>query len=128
MAATPNLPATPLDYGVKLQNADSTNVKDFFTAPVGGVMIGSIRAASDDTSAVVVQILKTIGGTDYVLGEVNIPAGSGTNGTTGWVDILASLNLGVAMNLAAGSKLRVKAKTAVTATKTIDIVAEGAQF
>lgn len=128
MADKPAFPSTPLDYGVKLQNADSTNVKDFFTSPTGGVMVGVLRAASDDTVAVTLQFLRTIGGTDYVLGEVQIPAGAGTNGATGWVDVLASLNLGEAMNLPAGSKLRVKAKTAVTAAKTIDLVAEGGQF
>ncbi|MFZ5427747.1 MAG: hypothetical protein ACOZEN_12290 [Thermodesulfobacteriota bacterium] len=91
-------------------------------------MIGVIRAASDDTAAVTLQFKRAISGEDYVLGEVQIPAGAGTNGTAGWVDVLASINLGEAMNLPAGSKLRVAAKTAVASGKTIDLVAEGGQF
>jgi len=128
MAQKPAFPAVPVEFGVKLQNADGTSVKDFIASPAGGAMIGVIRAASDDTAAVTLQFKRAISGEDYVLGEVQIPAGAGTNGTAGWVDVLASINLGEAMNLPAGSKLRVAAKTAVASGKTIDLVAEGGQF
>lgn len=128
MGQRPVFPATPAMYGAKFQNADGTALKDLFTSPDGGMMLGVLRAASDDTAGVVLQFAVQLSGTDYVLGEVQIPAGSGTNSTTGWVDLLDSLNLGEAMNLPAGAKLRAKAKTAVTAAKVIDIVAEGGQF
>jgi len=128
MAQKPAFPATPVEFGVKLLNADGTAVKDFIVSPATGCRMGVIRAASDDTVAVTLQFKRTIGGTDYVLGEVQIPAGAGTNGTTGWVDVLASLNLDLPINLPAGSKIRVAAKTAVAAGKTIDLVAEGGQF
>lgn len=128
MATKPSFPGTPVVYPVKLQNADGTGFKDFLTSPTGGVMLGRIRVASDDTAAVVLQFAYNVSATDYVLGEVSIPAGAGTNGTTPWVDVLAQLNLDDAINLPAASKLRVKAKTAVTAAKTIDLVAEGGQF
>lgn len=128
MAQKPTFPGTPAVYPVKLQAADSTTFKDFLTSPANGVMLGVIRAASDDTSDVVLQFALNISSVDYVLGEVHIPAGAGTNGTTPWVDVLADLNLGEAMNFPAGAKLRVRAKTAVTAAKTIDLVAEGGVF
>lgn len=128
MATKPSFPGTPVGYAVKLQAADSTTFKDFITGPTGGVMLGRVRAASDDTNAVILQFALNISAVDYVLGEVNVPAGSGTNGTTPWVDVLAQLNLDDAMNLIAAHKLRVRAKTAVTAAKTIDLVAEGGQF
>jgi len=128
MAQKPSFPSIPVEFGSKLQDGDGTAVKDFITSPSGGAMIGVIRAASDDTAAVTLQFKRTISGTDYVLGEVQVPAGAGTNGTTGWVDVLSSLNLGSAMNLPADSKLRVAAKTAVTIGKVIDLVAEGGKF
>jgi len=128
MAQKPAFPSVPVEFGVKLLNANGTAVTDFVLSPAGGCRIGVIRAASDDIVAVTLQFLRTIGGTDYVLGEVQIPAGAGTNGTTGWVDVLASINLGLPMNLPAGSNIRVAAKTAVASGKTIDLVAEGGQF
>jgi len=128
MAQKPAFPASPVEFGVKLLNADGLAVKDFVISPSSGCRMGVIRAASDDTVDVRLQFKRTISGTDYVLGEVQIPAGAGTNGTTGWVDVLASLNLGLPINLPAGSKIRVAAKTAVAAGKTIDLVAEGGQF
>lgn len=127
MSQTPSFPGTPYDVGVKVQAADATNYKDFVPNVTGGVMIGSIRAANQDAvNARVLVFAKNIGGVDYVLGEVSVPAGAGTNGATPWVDVLALLNLGVAINVAATSKLRVKAKVAVTSD--IELVAEGGQF
>jgi len=127
MAQKPSFPGTPYDVGVKVQAADATNYKDLVPNVTGGVMIGSIRAANQDAvNARVLVFAKNIGGVDYVLGEVSVPAGAGTNGTTPWADVLAPLNLGVAMNVAATSKLRVKAKVAVTSD--IELVAEGGQF
>jgi hypothetical protein len=63
---------------------------------------------------------------DYVYGESQVPASSGTNGSVGWKDIMADLNLGNAMTLAPGEKLRVRAKTALTAGLKIDLIMEAA--
>lgn len=128
MANSVNFPGTPVDYGVKIQNSDGTTPKDFIVGPTGGLMVGQIRAASDDTADVVLQFTRTVAGVDYIIGESKVPLGAGTNGSTAWKSILPDLNASEAMTLPAGTKLRVAAKTAVSSGKTIYLVADGGQF
>lgn len=129
MSSHPNFPGTPAITGaLSLVNATGTTFVDFYTASSGGsgVMCGRLRAASSDTAAVTLQFARSVSGTDYVIGESQVPAGAGTNGTVVWKDLLADLNLGNAMTLSPGEKLRVRAKSAVTATLKIDLIMEGA--
>lgn len=124
--AFPGVP--PITAGFSLANANGTSFVDFCTAAESGngAMLGSLRAASSDTAAQTLQFARNLGGVDYVIGESQVPAGAGTNGTTAWKDLLSDINLGNAMTLAPGEKLRVRAKTAITAALKIDIVMEGA--
>lgn len=131
MPSTPNFAGTPaISAGLSLANANGTSLVDFYTAPAApdgkGVMAGRLRATSDDTAAVTLQFVRTISGVDFVIGESQVPAGAGTNGTTAWKDLLADINLGLPLTLAPGEKIRVKAKTAVTTAKKIDITMEAA--
>jgi len=128
MAATPAFPAAPFEGGAIIDNADGTAYQDVFTAPDTGCKIGNLRACSDDAAEVVLSFARTIGGVDHRIGEVNVPAGSGTNGSATFVDLLEFLNGGVAMNFKAGSKLRVSAKTAVAPGRQIEITAEGGEY
>ena len=129
MATKPAFPGTPaITAGLSLVNANGANLTDVYLASGAGqgVMLGRLRAASDDTAAVTLQFARNVGGTDFVIGESQVPAGAGTNGATAWKDILADVNLGLPMTLAPGEKLRVKAKAAVTAGKKLDIILEAA--
>ncbi|MBI4804733.1 MAG: hypothetical protein HY795_05825 [Desulfovibrio sp.] len=125
----PAFPGVPAITGaLSLTNADITSFKDLHTVPAdsNGVMVGRLRASSTDTGPVTLQFARTLAGADYVYGESQVPAGSGTNGSAGWKDIMNDLNLGNAMTLAPGEKLRVRAKTAVTAGLKIDLIMEAA--
>lgn len=129
MGSTPAFPGLPADTLAKtIANGDSTNFVDVFTAPAApdgnGVLIGRIRATSDDTNAVTVQFARKVSGTDYPMGEVQIPAGSGTNGSAAWVDVTAQVFAGVALTLKPGEILRAKAKTAVTSAKFLYLTGE----
>jgi len=134
MASTPAFPGLPaISVAKALASADGTAFVAFYTAPStsdggNGVILGRLRATSDDTAVVTLQFSRQPFGTslDYVLGEFQVPAGSGTNGSTSWADVLASLNLGLPLTLAPGEALRVRAKAAVTTAKTIYITAEAA--
>lgn len=128
MAQKPLFPSAPADYALKLQNADGVAARELAAAPGEGVMIGMIRACSDDVAEVTLQFSRQVNGADHVLGEVQVPAGAGTNGAAPWVDVLASLNRGEALTLAGGSALKVRAKTAVTGGRTVDVTAEGGRF
>ena len=129
MGATPAFPGLPAITAARgLVNADSTTFVTLYSAPAApggnGVLLSRLRAASTDTSAVTLQFARQVSSADFVLGEVQVPAGAGTDGSTAWVDLQASLNQGLALTLAPGEALRVRAKAAVTAAKTVDITAE----
>lgn len=134
--SSPLFPQTLVNPVCQVVAADTTVKKTLCTAGASGTKIESISATSDDTSAVVFQLGVTISSVDYILGEVNVPIGSGTNGTAEAVDVLNSTDFPWIRNdgvnnyllLAAGSVLYVRAKTAVTAAKTIQFFAQGGNY
>lgn len=119
MASQPIFPGTIKNGGVAIANADGTTKKTLYTPPATGVRVDQIRVCSSDTAAVVLVFTLTVSGVDQPLGEVQVPAGSGTDGSTLWIDALTSLNNDQPMFLASGTTLKVNAKAAVTAGKTV---------
>ncbi|GFK94407.1 hypothetical protein NNJEOMEG_02252 [Fundidesulfovibrio magnetotacticus] len=125
--AFPGLPATTAAHA--LMDTDFAAFVTFYEAASeasggNGVLLGRLRAASDCAIATTLQFARRLSGADYVLGEVQVPAGSGTDGSTAWTDLMDPLNLGRALTLAPGEALRVRAKVAVAAGKRIDLTAE----
>lgn len=102
-------------------NADGTTVKTIYTAGADGARIDAVTVCSDDTAAVNLAFSIDIGGTNYYIGNVNVPIGSGYT-TVALVDAIATLcpNLGY-LALAGGAKLECNAVVAVTAAKTVTV-------
>lgn len=134
MSSTPTLPTNVKDAAVTIVAADASALKTILTADAIFWNVVSLIVCSDDTSARVLQFFKTIGGTDYLIGSVNIPTLSGTDGTNPPVDILANAQFKQAIFDAFGNKimpidgagtvvLKVKSLTTVTAAKTITVTA-----
>lgn len=119
MAAEPIFPGTIKNNGVSIANADGTTKKTLYTPGAAGSRVDQIRVTSTDTANVILVVSLTISGVDYPLGEVQVPAGAGTDGSTSWIDALSSLNLDESLFIAAGTTLKVNAKAAVTAGKTV---------
>lgn len=137
MSANPTLISTVRDVAIKIQNADGTALKNLGVAPpAAGARIKALHITSDDTVARTLQIYKTIGGVDYILGEVDVAIGAGTDGATNAVNGLAGTRMpalqsdGVMkwIDVATGTTINIKSKVAVTAGKTIYIVAELGDF
>jgi hypothetical protein len=136
MAQNPLFVGTIKTPVAQIQNSDGTNAVTFFTAGVSGSKLEAIAATSTDTSAVVVQAIVTVSAVDYVIGEINIPAGAGTNGTADSVRIMNITDLpwlcGDGVNqvllLASGVPLKFKAKTTVTAGKVLQFFGQGGDF
>lgn len=132
MASTPAFPGLPAVTAARaFTSTEGTAFVPLHTAADAasggnGVMIGRLRATSDDTAAVTLQFARQLSGTDHVIGEFQVPPGAGTNGSTSWADVLASLNLGLPLTLSPGEALRVRARTAVAAGKTLHLTAEAA--
>lgn len=114
-------PKTPV---VQILPADTTTAKTIVTAGAEGSLIDSISVTSTDTSAVIIVI--SIGTTP--IGEIIIPAGSGTDGTSASVNLLQLTQLPFlqsngSLPLGALGTLSVAAKVTITAATQVDIVA-----
>ena len=128
MADRPIYPGTIKNAALDVENADGTTVQDLLTAGTNGARVNFISVVSDDTSDVVLDIIYNDGTTDYIIGAITIPAGSGTDGTTPSVSVLNSTDLpflgeDLAYFLEGSDKIRIAAQAAVTSAKKVSLVA-----
>jgi len=113
-----------------IANADGTTPKTLLTATADGGAVIRMSATTDDTSPVIAVI--KIGTT--IVGEVTVPIGAGTDGSTPAKNLLDNLAMpGLfqadgSLVLGPSDILTVNAKAAVTAAKTLNIVAQGGQY
>jgi len=136
MSANPTLISNVRDFVAKIVNADGTGKKTIVTPVGAGTRLKTLIVCSDDTSQRTLQLVKTVAAVDYILGEVDIPVGAGTDGATAAVDFFAGTRLkglqtdGISkwIDVASGTTLSLQAKVAVTAAKTIYIAGEGGDF
>lgn len=115
----------------KITSADGTNLKTIYTSGSNDAVVKSVNVVSDDTAARVINLYIGDGTTDTLIGAVNIPVSSGSNGTVASVDLLSGVLIsGLAYDgagkrilpLQAGYTLKISSQTAVTAAKTISVV------
>lgn len=128
----PVLPQSVRTLPVTLVNGDGTTAKTLFTADGTLNRIEALNVTSDDTSNRVLQVLLTVGATDYLLGSVTIPTLAGTDGVVAAVNVLASSLFQGAITDAYGNRVlpldtgvvvKVKAPVAITSAKTMTITA-----
>lgn len=130
----PIFQAKPKTVCTSFTDADTTVAKALYTAgSVDGGLIDNVSVISDDTSAVILVVTVNDGTTDCQVGEVTIPIGAGTDGTTPAVNLLDStalpfLQAGGGLPLGISGVLKVNAKTTITAAKQVDIVAYGGDY
>lgn len=136
MSATPQFIATVKNPSTAFANADGTNFKTVHSAGASGSRIDTLFGTNTDAAnAYVVQLSVQISGVDYILGEVNIPIGSGTNGSAKSVAMLNATDIpgltyteNGALYLASGSILRAKCKTVVAGANAVQIVGVGGDY
>lgn len=119
---------TPTVKGVQFTSADTTAKKSIQTGGTSGTRIDSVMCSTNDTAAVNLAFYITDTATDFYIGNVNVPIGSGYT-TVVRVDAIATLapNLGYLV-LPSGFILKVNCVATMTAAKTTDIVAMGGDF
>lgn len=132
--------STTLNLTQNLNNSFATFVnadvaltsKALLVAGANDETVKGIQITSDDTVARVIDILINNGAADFLLCSVNVPATSGTNGTTTAVDALsAALQPGLPLDslgrrvlpLKGTYTLKVRNQTQQTAGKTITVTA-----
>lgn len=137
MASAPSFAATPATSVQNILPADTTSAKTLLTAGASGTKVTGINIASSDTSARIVSIYITRGGTDYNLITVSIPAGAGNDSTGALAAIEGFLLMaGLPVDndgqkyllLKSGDTLRANSATTVTAARKIDFVVIAADF
>ena len=117
-----------------IANADGTTPKIVFTATADGGAVTKCSATTTDTSAVIAVLTVSDGTTTVTLGEVTVPAGAGTDGSTPAKNLLDSAAMPGAFQedgslvLGNAATLSINAKVAVTAAKTLDISTQGGQY
>lgn len=116
----------------ELDNADSTDKVTLFTAAADGSRIRSISITSDDSSDRNVKLWITTGGSDYCIGLIPVPDGSGTNGTDSAVDGLNPTHLPWlrenSIVMETGEVLKASMVVAITNGKVIHIRVEGGDY
>lgn len=125
---TPIFPSVVNNGRVTIVNADGTTAKSLYSAGANGSRVDQIVCTSDDTGAQTVQLIINDGTNDNVVGEIAIPAGAGTNGSTKAVKVINSTDLpwlsdSGSIFIKTGYSIKVKSKAAVTAAKTLTFVA-----
>lgn len=114
-----------------ITNADTTTKVTIYTAGADDAVVKSVHCTSTDTSAANVQIWLNDGTNDRLLGTINVPAGSGNNGTLASVDLLdGDMIPGLSYDqngkrilpMKGGTTLKVAVLVTVTATKQLYFV------
>ena len=113
--------------------ADTTTQKTLITAGAEGALVNNISVTSDDTSAIIVVLTLNDGSTDCQIGEVTIPIGAGTDGSTPAVNLLDGAALPFlqpdgSLPLGANAVLKANAKATLTAGKTSYFVTYGGDY
>lgn len=115
-------------------NAAGSTPAIVFSAGADGGSITNIVATSTDTSARILVLTMDDGVTTVQLGEVSVPIGAGTNGSTPAVNVRDLDQLkGLFQNdgsilVGAGCTLRINIKTAVTAAKEVHVYTAGGSY
>lgn len=126
------LPAAIATAGSVILPADTTASKTLYTAGANDAVVKGLSCVSNDTAAVNLRVLLSIGGTEYQIGTVNIPIAAGTNGSANAVDVLNTTAMPFlpldrngkrVLPLAAGAILRVAALATITAAKQVTVAA-----
>jgi len=128
MANRPIYPGTIKNAALDIEPADTTSLQTLLTAGSNGSRINSISVISDDTSDVVLAIYYNDLTTDFLIGSVNIPTLSGTDGSVPAVSLLNSTDLpflgeDLALYLEGSDIIKIAALTTVTTAKKITLVA-----
>jgi len=109
-------------------SGDTTSKKTIATGATDGTRIDSIMCSTDDTSAVNLAFYIEVSGTDYYIGNVNLPIGSGYT-TVARVEALTYLSPSLGyLVLPNGSDLKCNCVATMTAAKTTTVVAMGGDY
>lgn len=117
-----------IDDAVTFTSADTTSKKTILTGATDGTRVDSIMCSTNDTVTVNLAFYIEIGGTDYYIGNVNLPIGAGYT-TVARVEAMATLSptLGYLV-LENGNELKTNCVATMSGSVTTTVVAMGGDF
>jgi len=125
---SPIFELVPTEKGVSFASGDASTKKTIQTGGTNGTRIDSIMCSTDDTAAVNLAFYINDGATDFYIGNVNLPIGSGYT-TIARVEAMRTLapTLGYLV-LPASHLLKANCVATMTAAKITTIVAMGGDY
>jgi len=125
---SPIFELTPTQKGQSWASGDTTTKKTIQTGGTNGSRIDSIMCSTDDTAAVNLAFYINDGATDWYIGNVNVPIGSGYT-TVARVEALATLAPATGyLLLPSGYVLKANCVATMTAAKIATAVAMGGDY
>ena len=123
------IPARYDAFGANFTNADGTTIKTLYSVPADDANLLQLIITSTDTVAADLLFYVSIGGLDYCIGHIDIPANAGTNGTAIAVDglnnamptLFDDTTLNKYLPLNGGTIIKAGMLSAVSATKTVTV-------
>ena len=133
MSATANINPVferdPKISGVQFTSADASTKKNLLTGDnPDGTRVDSIMCSTNDTSAVNLAFYINDGSTDFYIGNVNLPIGSGYT-TVARVEAMQTLAPQTGyLWIPSGYIIKVNCVATMTAAKTTDVVLMGGEY
>ena len=120
---------TPSNFAPKsFASGDTTTKKTIATGGADGSRVDSIMVSSDDTAAVNLAFYLNDGSTDYYIGNVNVPIGSGYT-TVARVEAMQTLGPQTGyLFVPNGWTLKCNCVATMTAAKICTVVASGGDY
>lgn len=114
--------------GIQFTSSDTTTAKSFGTIGSSGTRVDSIMCSTNDTAAVNLAFYFNDGSTNFYVGVVNVPIGSGYT-TVARVEAMSILSPSLGyLVVPSGYTLKAGCVATMTAAKTTDVVAMGGDY
>ena len=138
MSTVPTYPTAtgPVNIAKQLLPADTTAIVDVYDNSAGSaaVKIESLSIVTTNSADRIVSFYIYSGTTSFLIGSVNVPDLSGTNGSTDpRINVLSTLGVAGAdgvscLWIAAGKKLQASLDSALASDKVLNIVGRGITY
>src|SRR6266496_2635896 len=118
-------PLTPICAPVRINNGTGTTKVTLYSPGTNGGILAGIECTSTDTATRLVQIFLTVGGTDYLVTTVNLPALSGNDGAAKALNLLTQTHVPAigddwSWTLPSTAVVKLATTTTVTSGKQLD--------
>ena len=114
----------PIAQQTTFTSADTTVAKSIVTAPGGPFHVFELVICSDDTADIKLDVFTRVGSTNFLLGSVDVPAGSGKAGVLpAYFVKFAVPDTIVGLDFPGATSLQAAVEATMTAAKTLTVTA-----